>query len=124
MPRLGEALLSMRVVCVAAGATGGGSEGFTAICTDAGQLDMHTFELTFEYGGHGQLGHGEGQDEWVPRLVQALVGTKVVGVDAGDGHIVVLTEAGGVLTCGYGAFGLWCFGKARAQILEEGLWLW
>ena len=50
---------------------------------------------------NGQLGHGKVQDEWVPQLVQAaLVGTKVVGVDACDEYIVVLTEAGSVPTFG------------------------
>ena len=46
--------------------------GHTAICTDAGQLYI------FGIGSHGHLGHGDRKDEWLPRLVQELVGTKVV----------------------------------------------
>ena len=47
----------------------------------------------------GPAGHGELQIEleWVPRMVQAMVGTRVVDVDAGGDYVVVLTEAGGVL---------------------------
>jgi len=40
------------------------------------------------------LSHGLSQHEFVPRLVEALVGKKVVGAAAGDAHTAVWTEEG------------------------------
>ena len=41
----------------------------------------------------------------MPQLVHALVDSKVVGVDAGYAHTVMVTKAGGVLTFGSGGLG-------------------
>jgi len=46
-----------------------------------------------------------GEHEYVPRLVEALVGKKVVGVSAGGGLHSSLTEAGELFTFGYGGNG-------------------
>ena len=108
VPRLVDGLVGTRVVYVAA------SGDHTAVCTDAGQL------YTFGFGYLGQLGHGENvQIEWMPRLVQALVGTKTVGVEAGDGHTVVLTEAGGVLTFGDGHLGQLGHGTVATEYMPR-----
>ena len=81
------------MTCVAAGGL------CTAVCTDAGEV------YTFSDGGLGGLRHGSWDTVWEPRLVQSLVGTKVVGVAVGFGHVAVCTEAGGVLSCGDGVHG-------------------
>jgi len=70
----------------------------TAVWTEAGEL------FTFGYGSHGRLGHGGTQSELVPRLVEALVGKKVIGVSSGL-HTAVWTEAGELFTFGDGKLG-------------------
>ena len=52
------------------------------------------------------LGHGVPSGFWwVPRLVEALAGEKVVGGAGGDRHSVVFTEAGELFTFGRGGYG-------------------
>jgi len=91
-PRLVEALVGRKVVGVSAGGS------HTAVWTEAGEL------FTFGRGDNGKLGHGT-QNESVPRLVEALVGKKVIDVAAGEDHTAVLTEAGEAFTfwAGYNA---------------------
>ena len=107
VPRLVDGLAGTRVVCVTAGGH------HTAVCTDAGQL------YTFGRGFYGQLGHGQEQDEWVPRLVQALVGRTVIGVDAGYRHTAICTLVGTVLTCGEVGWGRLGHGTAHGQGDDE-----
>ena len=58
MPRLIEGVLEgKRVVGVAAG------DAHTMVCTDEGQA------YSFGYGSYGQLGHGVGEYELVPRMI-------------------------------------------------------
>ena len=71
----------------------------TVVCTVKGDL------FTFGSGDYGMLGHGGEGDEEVPRLVEALVGKKVVGVSKGAYHTAVWTETGELFTCGYGGNG-------------------
>jgi len=61
VPRLVEGLGGKKAIGAAAGGW------HTAVWTDAGEL------FTFGLGQNGQLGHGEGQYELVPRLVEALL---------------------------------------------------
>jgi len=61
--------------------------------------------FTFGQGGFGQLGHGGQPRELVPRLVQALVGKKVIGASAGMWHTASRTEAGELFTFGSGISG-------------------
>jgi len=93
VPSLVEALVGKRVI----GASAGGPQ--TAVWTEAGEL------FTFGDGGSGQLGHGETQDERVPRLVEALVGEKVVGASSAGPQTAVWTEAGELFTFGNGQSG-------------------
>ena len=39
--------------------------------------------LTFGCGEHGQLGHGDTQDQLLPKVVEALRGKKVLQISAG-----------------------------------------
>jgi hypothetical protein len=60
----------------------------------------------------GMLSHGLSQHEFVPRLVEALVGKKVVGAAAGDAHTAVWTEEGEL---GAGEWNFWGAGPQRAR---------
>ena len=57
---------------------------------------------TCGYGGHGQLGLGDGQPQWrLTRVPQALfAGSRVVMVSCGFSHTMAVTAAGHAWTCG------------------------
>jgi len=92
VPRLVEAVVVKKVVGVSI-------DDHTAVWTEMGEL------FTFGGGYHGKLGHGGTQEEHVPRLVEALVGKKVIGAAAGYSHTAVWTEEGELLTFGQGEYG-------------------
>ena len=69
---------------------------------------------TFGCSEGGRLGHGappkggELSDEWQPRRIESLVGTRIVGASAGQHHSLLLTADKDVLTfgrCGCGELG-------------------
>lgn len=93
-PRAVASLTSVKAVSISAGGNGGG--GHTIVCTSDGQL------YTFGYGHSGQLGHGGCENELVPRLVEATLTWKVVGVAAGcsSEHSIAWTEEGRVFGFG------------------------
>jgi len=93
VPRLVQALAGKKVIGAAAG------EYQTAAWTEEGEL------FTFGHGGYGKLGYGGQQNELVPRLVEVLVGKKVIGAAAGTCHTAAWTEAGDLFTFGYGRHG-------------------
>ena len=81
-PKLVEALAGLRVVAVSAGA-------------------FHSLALTadgsvWSWGGgaYGQLGHGDGQDQMLPKKVEAFADLRVVTVSAGGYHSLALTADG------------------------------
>lgn len=86
--------------------------GDTAAWTDKGEL------YTFGGGSHGQLGHGTTDAEVTPRLVQALVGKKVVQASLGC-HSVVFTEDGEVYTFGCGSKGALGHGDCSEKLLPS-----
>ena len=45
------------------------------------------------YGGSGRLGHGDQQNQLLPKKVEALAGRRVVAVSAGGLHSVARTAA-------------------------------
>jgi alpha-tubulin suppressor-like RCC1 family protein len=91
--RMIKVLAGKKVIGTAAGAY------HTAVWTDDGEL------FTFGSGHRGQLGHGGEQREFLPRLVEALVGKKVIGAAAGETQTAVWTEEGEVFTFGFGQLG-------------------
>ena len=93
LPRLVEALVGKKVVGVSPG------DNHTAAWTEEGEL------FTFGEGEYGKLGHGGEENECMPRLVEALVGRKVVGVSTGHVHTAAWTEAGELFTFGDGEYG-------------------
>jgi len=94
-PRLIEgALVETRVVGVATGAY------HTVVYTDEGKV------YAFGLGTSGRLGHGVEDNEVMPRLIEGvLVGKRVVGVTAGNGHTVVWTDKGEAYSFGAGKLG-------------------
>eukprot|EP00656_Telonema_subtile_P048855 TRINITY_DN5936_c0_g1_i2.p1 TRINITY_DN5936_c0_g1~~TRINITY_DN5936_c0_g1_i2.p1 ORF type:complete len:416 (+),score=81.83 TRINITY_DN5936_c0_g1_i2:217-1464(+) len=92
-PRLVESLHAQTVTQVAAGCQ------HTAVCTAEGAL------YTFGCGDHGRLGHGGRGDEVLPRVVEALLGVRVVHVAAGRGHTVLCTDTGEAYSFGRGSCG-------------------
>lgn len=80
---------------------------FSAIVDTNGDL------YTFGYGGSvmkegmGNLGHGDADSYYTPKLVTSLVedGVYAKQVAVGDAHMTVLTTEGEVLTAGAGSYG-------------------
>jgi alpha-tubulin suppressor-like RCC1 family protein len=74
------------------------AEAHTLVLTEAGAV------LSFGGGHWGRLGHGDTEDQRTPKVIEALRDERVVAVSAGN-HSLVLTEAGAVLSFGYGGDG-------------------
>ena len=79
------------------------------VLTNAGEI------LSFGNGGRGQLGHGDYEDQLVPKVIEALSGTRVVAIAAGNTHSMVLTHEGAVLSFGWGMYGQLGHGEAEYQ---------
>ena len=83
-----EALAGQRVVAVSAG-------------------DVHCLALSADgavwswgYGEQGRLGHGDQQNQLLPKKVEALAGQRAVAVSAGAEHSIALTADGAVWSWG------------------------
>ena len=90
LPKKVEALAGRRVVAVSAG-------------------EYHSLALTADgsvwswgFGGDGRLGHGDVQNQWQPKKVEAFAGQRIVTVSAGGAHSLALTADGSVWSWGYG----------------------
>ena len=81
--------------------------------TDTGEV------LSFGKGEDGQLGHGEEVNQLVPRVIEALSGTRVVAIAAGGGHSMVLTGEGTVLSFGDGVSGRLGHGDEEDQLVPK-----
>ena len=71
--------------------------------------------LSFGCGRDGQLGHGDAESVWTPKVVTALERTRVVQVAAGGGHSMALTDSGVVFGWGHGEDGQLGIGDCSAQ---------
>ena len=85
-------------------------QGKRAVQVSAG--DDHSLALlergevySFGYGNHGQLGHGDEQNQLLPKLIAALQGKRVVQVSGGERHSLALLEGGEVYSFGCGCNG-------------------
>lgn len=74
-------------------------------------------------GQHGQLGHGDTNDRYIPTLIEALKGKSVTLVCCGHGFSIFGSDNGLVLTCGDGTNG--CLGHGdwssinRPRLIES-----
>ncbi|XP_015606913.1 E3 ubiquitin-protein ligase HERC2 isoform X2 [Cephus cinctus] len=94
-PRLIEALKSKRIRDIACGS------GHSAAIASNGEL------YTWGLGEYGRLGHGDTNSQLRPKLVEALVGQRVIQIACGsrDAQTMALTEDGSVYSWGDGDFG-------------------
>jgi alpha-tubulin suppressor-like RCC1 family protein len=110
MPRHVVGMQGRQIVGLAAGSH------HTMLCTTEGHL------YTFGKGLRGQLGHGGRKDAHVPRLVQGLVGRKVVGMATGaSNHSIVWTTDGQVLAFGHGRNGRLGHGDVKSVYVPRAL---
>ena len=117
VPRLIEGpLVEKRVIGASAGST------HSLVWTDEGEV------YSFGNGEAGQLGHRDGENELVPRLIEGpLVGKRVIGASAGGWHSLVWTDEDVVYSYGnarYGQLGRRDGGTAFAGTLTltDGHW--
>jgi len=92
LPKKIEALAGQRVVAVSAG-----NMSSLAMTAD-GEV------WSWGNGRYGELGHGDTQDQLLPKKIEALAGQRVVTVSAGLYHSLALTADGGVWSWGGGIF--------------------
>lgn len=94
-PRIIDSLLSKKIRDIACGSS------HSAAITSSGEL------YTWGLGEYGRLGHGDNYNQYKPKLVQSLVGKRIVQVACGsrDAQTLALTEDGNVYSWGDGDFG-------------------
>ena len=88
--------------------------------------DFHTavlcrqgFAYTCGRGEYGRLGHGDAEDCWVPRRVEALAHTRLVRVSCGESHTVLADAAGVVYSCGSNRAGALGLGDTADRLAPE-----
>ena len=75
--------------------------------------------FSFEWGGNGQLGHGDKGDQPQPKRVAALTKERVVDAATGGDHSLALTAEGAVFSFGVGAQGQLGHGGTAARPRPE-----
>jgi len=93
-----------------------------AVSVSAG--DLHSLALTadgavWSWGERLLLGHGDEEDELLPKKVEAFAGQRVVAISAGGGHSLAITADGAVWSWGYGAFSKLGHGDTQNQLLPK-----
>lgn len=92
-PSLIEALMEYNIVQIVAGQ-------YHSIA-----LDDKERVLTWGWGVHGQLGHGNIEDCFTPKIVVSLMNEGIQWCDAGQAHTLFLSKNGSVWACGSNTFG-------------------
>jgi len=70
-------------------------------------------------GGGGMLGHGDEQNQLLPKKIAAFAGQRVVAVSAGYAHSLALTADGSVCSWGYCLYGQLGHGDEQSQLLPK-----
>ena len=99
LPKKVEALAGQRVVAVSAG-------GYHSLT-----LTADGSVWSWGVGDWGELGHGDTQEQLLPKKVEALAGQRVVAVSAGAFHSLATTADGAVYAWGLGESG--CLGHGE-----------
>ena len=94
--------------------------------------DYHSLALTADgavwswgRGGWGRLGHGDQQNQLLPKKVEAFAGQRVVAVSAGDyDHSLALTADGAIWSWGQGGSGCLGHGDLSDQMLPKKIAVW
>nr|XP_022903495.1 E3 ubiquitin-protein ligase HERC2 isoform X1 [Onthophagus taurus] len=94
-PKVIEALQGYEIVDIACGGA------HSAAITSSGQL------FTWGKGRYGRLGHGDSEDQTKPKLVEALIGYRVIDVacGSGDAQTLCITDDDNVWSWGDGDYG-------------------
>ena len=107
LPKKVEAFAGRRVVALSAGAH------HSLALTVGGSI------WSWGWGVFGQLGHGDLQDQLLPKKVEAFAGQRVVAVSAGGTHSLATTADGRVWSWGRGNFGRLGNGNEQDQPLPK-----
>ena len=70
------------------------------------------------------MGHGDEQNQLLPKKIEAFAGQRVVAVLAGAYYCLALTANGAVFTWGKGAFGCLGSGDQQNQLLPKKIEAW
>ena len=112
LPKKVEALVGQRVVAASAG-----ENHSLAITADGAVWSWGTGgEAT---GAYGRLGHGDEQDQLLPKKIEALAGQRVLAVSAGGAHSLALTADGAVWSWGWANSGRLGHGDQQDQPLPK-----
>ena len=113
LPKKVEALAGQRVVAVSSG------EYHSIAITADGSV------WSWGWGGNGRLGHGDEQNQLLPKKVEALAGQRVVAVSSGECHSIVITASGPVVSWGEGRRGFLGHGEDLSnQLLPKKIEAW
>ena len=115
LPKEIEAFAGQRIIAVSTG------EHHSLALTADGSV------WSWGFGVFGRLGHGDQQDQLLPKKVEAFAGQRVVAVTAGGIHSLSITADGAVWSWGDGGLGQLGHGDQQDQLLPkkiEGLALW
>ena len=87
---------------------------------------LHSLALTADgavwswgRGGQGRLGHGDEQNQLLPKEIEAFAGQRVVAVSAGREHNLAITADGAAWSWGFGTCGLLGHGDQQRQLLPK-----
>ena len=108
LPKKIEAFAGQRVVAVSAG-----EEHNLAVTAD-GAVWSWGFN-----GRWGRLGHGDGQDQLLPKKIEALAGRHTIAVSAGQDHSLAITADGSAWSWGFGGIGRLGHGDGQDQLLPK-----
>ena len=107
LPKKIEAFADQRVVVVSVGAH------HSLALTADGAL------WSWGSGGQGRLGHGDQQNQLLPKKVEAFAGQRAVTVSAGVSHSLALTADGALWSWGGGLSGKLGHGDEQGQLLPK-----
>ena len=71
------------------------------------------------------MGHGDAEEQWQPKKVEAFDGQRVLAVSAGGAHSLAITANGGVFAWGKGDHGCLAHGEDLSnQLLPKKIEAW